>query len=189
MVNWFIALEFPSPKDDLCKILVEILAKWFWRRAWNCLKVYKQTDNRRSEKFTWAFSSCELKLFTGHLMSVKNTVLRVHKTDDPWVTLNTWICLTFGQMVIYWEYILNTSVPVFAQSHYYLHLKNFDFFYPWMFFKFGWLKMTKWFWRRDLSRFVDFCFVLLVLLPIIVFSLALFSVISIIAFNLTFFII
>ena len=55
-----------------------------------------------------------------------------------------------------------------------------------MFFKFGWLKMTKWFWRRGHSRFVDFCYVLLVLLPIIVFSLALFSVINIIALNLTF---
>ena len=68
----------------------------FWLKYWRSGSgeedeiVYKQTDDRRSETFTWAFSSGELKLFTGHLMSVENTVVRVHKTDDPWVTLHTW---------------------------------------------------------------------------------------------------
>ena len=54
-------LESPSPKDALCKVWLK-LAQWFLRRRWKCEKFTDgQTDDRRSEKLTWAFSSHELK--------------------------------------------------------------------------------------------------------------------------------
>jgi hypothetical protein len=41
------------------------LAQWFfWRRSWKCKSLQMDiwmTDNRTSEKLTWAFSSGELK--------------------------------------------------------------------------------------------------------------------------------
>ena len=75
-------LESPSPKDALCQVKLK-LAQWFWRRRFFNLrfekkmkmwKVYRRTnrqtdgqtdrqttDDRWSEKLTWAFSSGELK--------------------------------------------------------------------------------------------------------------------------------
>ena len=53
-------LEFPSPKDALCQVWLKFAQ--FWRR-WNRGKVTDRwTDDRRSEKPTWAFSSGELKM-------------------------------------------------------------------------------------------------------------------------------
>ena len=52
-------LEFPLPKNALYQVWL-VLAEWFWRgrRNW---KVFRQkTDNRWSEKLTWAFSSGEI---------------------------------------------------------------------------------------------------------------------------------
>jgi hypothetical protein len=61
--------ESPPPKDDLCQVWLK-LAKWFWRRRQKCKSLQtdggtdrRTTDNRRSEKLTWAFSSGELKSF------------------------------------------------------------------------------------------------------------------------------
>jgi hypothetical protein len=58
---YFNKLESPSPKDDLCHVWLK-LAKWFWRRSRKCksLTDRQTTDNRWSEKLTWAFSSGEL---------------------------------------------------------------------------------------------------------------------------------
>ena len=62
-------LESHSPKDALCQVWLK-LAQWFWRRRWKCEKFTGQTDgqtdrqttdDRWSEKLTWAFSSGELK--------------------------------------------------------------------------------------------------------------------------------
>ena len=59
-------LESPSPKNALCQVWLK-LAQWFWRRRWKCEKFTdgqtdrQTTDNRWSEKLTWAFSSGELK--------------------------------------------------------------------------------------------------------------------------------
>ena len=59
-------LESPSPKDALCQVWLN-LAQWFWRRRWKCEKFTDRrtdrqtTDDRWSEKLTWAFSSGELK--------------------------------------------------------------------------------------------------------------------------------
>ena len=59
-------LESPLPKDALCQVWLK-LAQWFWRRSWKCEKFTdgqtdgQTTDNRRSEKITWALSSGELK--------------------------------------------------------------------------------------------------------------------------------
>ena len=63
-------LQSPSPKDALCQVWLQ-LAQWFWRRRWKCEKFTdgrtdgqmdrQTTDNRGSEKLTWAFSSGELK--------------------------------------------------------------------------------------------------------------------------------
>ena len=59
-------LESPSPKDALCQVGLK-LAQWFWRRRWKCEKFTdgrtdrQTTDDRWSEKLTWAFSSGELK--------------------------------------------------------------------------------------------------------------------------------
>ena len=64
-------LESPSPKDALCQVWLK-LAQWFWRRRWKCEKFTdgqtdrwtdrQTTDDRWSEKLTWAFSSGELTL-------------------------------------------------------------------------------------------------------------------------------
>ena len=67
-------LESPSPKDSLCQVWLK-LAQWFWRRRWKYKKFTDRqtdgqtdgrtdrqtTDDRWSEKLTWAFSSGELK--------------------------------------------------------------------------------------------------------------------------------
>ena len=67
-------LESPSPKDALCQVWLK-LVQWFWRRRWKCEKFIdgqtdrrtdrqtdrQKTDDRWSEKLTWAFSSGELK--------------------------------------------------------------------------------------------------------------------------------
>ena len=57
----------PSHKDVLCQVELK-LAQWFFGRRWKCKKKNtdkrtdrRTTDNRRSEKLTWAFSSGELK--------------------------------------------------------------------------------------------------------------------------------
>ena len=65
-------LESPSPKDAVCQVWLK-LAQWFWRRRWKCEKftdrwtVGLTTDDRWSEKFTWAFSSGELKRQTPYI--------------------------------------------------------------------------------------------------------------------------
>ena len=55
--------EFLLHKDALCQVWLK-LTQWFWRR-WKMWKVFRQTDestdNRRSEKLTWTFSSGKLK--------------------------------------------------------------------------------------------------------------------------------
>ena len=71
-------LESPSPKDALCQVWLK-LAQCFWRKRWKCEKFTdtqtdrqtdrrtdrrtdrQTTDDRWSEKLTWAFSSGELK--------------------------------------------------------------------------------------------------------------------------------
>ena len=59
-------VESPSPKDALGQVWMK-LAQWFWRRRWKCEKFTdgwtdrQTTDDRWSEKLTWAFSSGELK--------------------------------------------------------------------------------------------------------------------------------
>ena len=70
-------LESPLPKDALCQVWLK-LAQWFWRRRWKCEKFTDRrtdgrtdrhtTDDRWSEKLTWAFSS-------GGLKKVKNCSL------------------------------------------------------------------------------------------------------------------
>jgi hypothetical protein len=50
-------LEFPPPRDDLCKVWLK-LAQWFWRKSRKCKSL--QTDGQ-SVKLTRAFSSGELK--------------------------------------------------------------------------------------------------------------------------------
>jgi hypothetical protein len=55
--------KFPFPKHNLRQVWSK-LAQQFWRRSRKCEKVYRRTDrrvtdNERSEKLTWAFSSCE----------------------------------------------------------------------------------------------------------------------------------
>ena len=53
--------ESPLPKHALRKGWLK-LAHWFLGRRWKWwLKVNRWTDIRRSEMFTWAFRSCELK--------------------------------------------------------------------------------------------------------------------------------
>ena len=59
-------LDSPSSKDALCQVRLK-LTQWFWRRSWKCEKFTDgqmdgQTDDRWSEKLTWAFSLGELKI-------------------------------------------------------------------------------------------------------------------------------
>ena len=60
-------LESPSPKNALCQVWLK-LAQWFWKRRWKYEKFTdRQTDrqmtnDRWSEKLTWAFSSGKLKI-------------------------------------------------------------------------------------------------------------------------------
>ena len=58
-------LESPPTKVALCPVWWK-LTQWFWRKRWKCEKFTDrqtdgQTDDRRSEKLTWAFSSGELQ--------------------------------------------------------------------------------------------------------------------------------
>jgi hypothetical protein len=62
--------ESPLPKNDLCQLWLQ-LARRFWR-SWICKSltdrhqtpdIRRMTDNRGSEKLTWAFSSGELKTY------------------------------------------------------------------------------------------------------------------------------
>jgi hypothetical protein len=53
--------------DELCQVLLK-LAQWFWRRCQKCKSLRtdgRTTDNGRSKKLTWAFSSGELKIVCG----------------------------------------------------------------------------------------------------------------------------
>ena len=61
---YFSKLEFPLYKDALCQVWLK-LAQWFLRRRWKCEKFTdrRTTDNRRSEKLTWAFSSGDLNIY------------------------------------------------------------------------------------------------------------------------------
>ena len=93
-------LESPSPKDALCQVWLK-LAQWFWRRRWKCEKFTdgrtdrqterrtdrQTTDDRWSEKLTWAFSSGELKKETqvGTFFKIK----RFHKSK-------------LGELVLLW---------------------------------------------------------------------------------------
>jgi hypothetical protein len=43
----------------LCQVWLK-LTKWFWRRSRKCKSNNRHTDNGRSEKLTWTFSSGEL---------------------------------------------------------------------------------------------------------------------------------
>jgi hypothetical protein len=51
-------LKSPPPKDDLCQVWLK-LAQWFWRWSRKRKSFYRQTDNGRSEKLTWAITSGE----------------------------------------------------------------------------------------------------------------------------------
>ena len=56
----------PITHKSLCQVWLKS-SQWFMRRRWKCEKfTYGQTDirtdNKRSEKLTWAFSSGELKI-------------------------------------------------------------------------------------------------------------------------------
>ena len=70
-----IKLESSLPKDTLYQVWLK-LVQWF-RRRWKCEKFTDRrtdkqtTDERWSEKLTWAFSSGELKNLTGvHMLVV-----------------------------------------------------------------------------------------------------------------------
>ena len=76
-------VKFPSPKDALCQVC------WNWPSGtWaedenvKCLQTNgeqdrRMTDNRRSEKLTWTFSSDELKLiFVYHYPSLRKQLTR-----------------------------------------------------------------------------------------------------------------
>ena len=68
-------LESPSPGNTLCQVWLK-LAQWFWRRRWKCEKFtdrWAETDDRWSEKLTWAFSSGELKM--------KTTIFKIHNLN------------------------------------------------------------------------------------------------------------
>ena len=64
--------ESSSPKDALCQVWLK-LAQWFWRRRGKGESLqtdirkdrWRATDDRRSEKLTWSFSSGELKMEMG----------------------------------------------------------------------------------------------------------------------------
>ena len=62
-------LEFQSPWDYLCQVWLKV-ASWFCRKKQKCEKFTDRptdrqtTDDKLSEKLTWAFSPGELKIFT-----------------------------------------------------------------------------------------------------------------------------
>ena len=79
-------LESPLPKDALCQVWLK-LAQWFWRRRWKCEKFTDRqtdrqtTDNRWSEKLTWAFSSGELKISHCIIFQKISISYTVHSTN------------------------------------------------------------------------------------------------------------
>ena len=77
VVPYLNKFESSPPKDALCQVLL-ILAQLFLRRRWKCEKFIDRhtdgwmTDNRRSEKLTWAFRPGELKTVLLLLYLVKS---------------------------------------------------------------------------------------------------------------------
>jgi hypothetical protein len=83
--------ESSLPKDELCQLWLK-LAQRFWRRSWKCKsltdrrqKDRQTTDKRRSEKFTWAFSSGEL-IITQSIIFPQTRMSLFH-----WLTCATWL--------------------------------------------------------------------------------------------------
>ena len=61
MVLRLCKLESPSLKDDLCQVWLK-LVQWVLEKKWKCEKFTdRQTDDMRTEKLIWPFSSGELK--------------------------------------------------------------------------------------------------------------------------------
>ena len=80
-------LEFLSPKDALCQVWLKLVL-WFWRRSWKCksLLVDRQmTDNRQSEKLTWAFYS--------YIQENKSILLpKCYNESFSWFLYNLFLC-------------------------------------------------------------------------------------------------
>ena len=87
------------------------LAQWFLRRGWKCemltdIQTARLTDNKQSEKFTWAFSSGELKT------SILSTTTHIYKNNllgiavIPWSDDDRW---TF--LVHHWQHHMWKEAP------------------------------------------------------------------------------
>jgi hypothetical protein len=80
-------LNSPLPKNDLSQVSSK-LAQWFWRRSRKCKSLQmdgrydgrrdrRTTDNKQSEKLTWAFSLGELKKKCEFHLIILNVLLSV----------------------------------------------------------------------------------------------------------------
>ena len=96
-----------SPKDDLYQLWLK-LAQCFWRRSRKCksltdrwtdgLTDRQTTDNRRSEKLTWAFGSGELKINSIHSRWTDTKHLNKYSSGIQWyitLTMLTFMHLKF----------------------------------------------------------------------------------------------
>ena len=87
------------------------LAQWFLKRGWKCEMLTDKwtarlTDNRQQEKFTWAFSSGELKT------SILSTTTHLYKNNllgiavIPWSDDDRWPFL-----VDHWQHYMWKETP------------------------------------------------------------------------------
>ena len=66
------------------------MAQWFWRKRWKCEKFTDRLtkDNRRSQKVTRAFNSCELKKKRERLELIVTLHVKVYKNLTSFTEIN-----------------------------------------------------------------------------------------------------
>ena len=94
--------------SSFCQVWLKF-TQWFWRRRWKCKKFTeirpdrRTTDNRRSEKLTWAFSLGELKktpfhlkiqIMQLHFYSLINDLMKIKRISNVHVT-SAWACYKY----------------------------------------------------------------------------------------------
>ena len=141
----------PSPKDALCQVWLK-LAQWFWRRRWKCEKFRDRrtdrqadgqtdrqtTDDRWSEKLTWAFSSGELKIIT--------TVFQLFRFStvaywiDPTLVIIVFARSQFTDSMILALMRMNLNPPLLSKGRFTLVAVEFLRFFP----------ITLWSWALDI---------------------------------------
>ena len=124
-------LESPSPKDALCQVWLK-LAQWFRTRRWKSKRFTDRrtdgrtdsqtTDNRWSEKLTWAFSSGELKTYDFDLRIKGQGHIEVMMVPDTSCHGDTTMCqIWFAYVKEQRSYIPETNLHIQTDRQWFLY--------------------------------------------------------------------